>query len=303
MIHAKKIFGWLFFSAILVSMYGQQEPDLSFDPVVEVPTFSGKGPVVGIDGGHNNLHQLDGGFAPFAKLLEADGFSMKAVSEMTEEEFKGLDIFVIANPLHESNVGNWKNPVPSAFTEREINLLYDWVAAGGRLLVIADHMPYGGAADQLARKFGFSYENGFVMSQPQQWPPETYRKRDGTLNENVLTAGLDSLAGFTGSALQCPENAISLGRFPATHQLLLPEVAWQFNENTVRQKLDVFVPGALLEMRAGRVAFFTEASMFTAQIVQDKYKVGFNSPKAPHNQQFVLNVMHWLAGPPDPKKK
>jgi len=288
----------LLLSAIIMAqalLYAQQSPDLNFTPSVESARYAnGKGPKVGIDGAHNNLHQLDGGFAPFGKLLKADGYQTAAVDEITEEQLKALDIFVIANPLHESNIGNWKNPTPSAFTDKEIKLIASWVEEGGSLLLIADHMPFGGAANELAQQFGFAYENGFVMAKAQQWPPESYHKSDKTLSPSVLTMGVDSLAGFTGSALKPAEGAMVIGRFSDTHQLLLPEVAWQFEENTVKKPLQDYVMGAAMKYGKGKVALFTEAAMFTAQIVQEKYKVGFNSPRAPQNQQFVLNVLHWL---------
>jgi len=71
-------------------------------------------------------------------------------------------------------------------------------------------------------------------------------------------------------------------------------VAWQFEENTIEKPIDNVVMGAIKIHGNGKVAFFTEAAMFTAQIVQEKFKVGFNSPSAPQNIQFVLNTIHWL---------
>lgn len=275
----------------------QQVPDLDFSVSIEAPHYTeGTGPVIGIDGGHNNLHQLDGGFAPFAKLARADGYRVKAVPALDPGKLEALDILIIANALHASNVGNWQNPVPSAFSEAEIDLLEQWVRAGGKLWVIADHMPYGGAARALAERFGFQYENGFVMRKEQAWPPDLYTKSDGNLNDNILTRHLDTLAGFTGSALKAPEGALVAGTFLPTHQLLLPEVAWQFDEKTEVGSVDGYVLGAVQAYGLGKVAFFTEAAMFTAQIVQEKFKVGFNSPVAPYNQQFALNILHWLEG-------
>jgi ketosteroid isomerase-like protein len=291
----KKIFLPLFCLLCSGYLFAQQVPDHSFSPQVDRALYTtGKGPVIGIDGAHHNLHQLEGGFGPFASLARADGYQAVAVDTLSRQVLESLDILVIANPLHTSNVGNWKNPVPSAFSEEEISLIEDWVRSGGSLLSIADHMPYGGAAASLAAKFGFTYENGFVVSQQRQWPPEMYRKSEGTLNSNVFTIGVDSLAGFTGSALLPHKEALIVGAFPPQHRLLLPEVAWEFDENTPEKPLENYVMGAAMPYGKGKVAFFTEAAMFTAQIVQDKYKVGFNSDRAPDNQRFVRNVLHWL---------
>ncbi|GAB5554784.1 MAG: hypothetical protein Sapg2KO_43750 [Saprospiraceae bacterium] len=289
----------LFFVCFVIlsihSSLAQQSPDTLFTPQLTQAKYDlGQGPVVAIDGGHNNLHRLDGGFAPFARLLSADGYQMRAMNAFSPEAFADIDVLVIVNALHESNIRNWKLPTPSAFTKTEIDLVNKWVEAGGRLLVIADHMPYGGAANDLAQAFGFQYENGFAMGKTQRWPPELYTKEASTLLDNELTKGIPELAGFTGSALIAPKTATTIAIFPKKHRLLLPEVAWQFKNNSTKKPLKQQVFGAVQDYGKGKVAFFTEAAAFTAQIVQKDFKVGFNSPKAPYNQQFVLNVMHWL---------
>lgn len=54
---------------------------------------------------------------------------------------------------------------------------------------------------------------------------------------------------------------------------------------------------AAFEVGRGRVAAFGEAGMFTAQVRgEDQQPVGMNHPNASDNAQFVLNVLHWLAG-------
>jgi hypothetical protein len=54
---------------------------------------------------------------------------------------------------------------------------------------------------------------------------------------------------------------------------------------------------ALVEHGKGKVAFFGEAGMFTAQIAADgATKMGMNSPLAEHNWKFVLNLMRYLDG-------
>ncbi len=39
----------------------------------------------------------------------------------------------------------------------------EWVRAGGALFLIADHMPFPGAAENLAAAFGFTFYNGFAI--------------------------------------------------------------------------------------------------------------------------------------------
>src|SRR4029453_17380278 len=55
--------------------------------------------------------------------------------------------------------------------------------------------------------------------------------------------------------------------------------------------------GAVLTFGKGRVAVFGEAAMFSAQLAgPDKEPMGMNASVAKNNPQFLINVMHWLAG-------
>jgi len=287
-----------------VQLIAQQEPDLDFPITVENPTYAdGETVLIGIDASHNNLHTLKTNFAPFAKLLKEDGYQPISIDEVTKENLENLTVFVVANALHTSNIENWRRPVANAFSDHEIDIIEDWVESGGSLLVIADHMPFAGASNELAARFGFSYVDGFVLAKDQVWPPDTYSKEAGNLLETPITAGIDSIIGFTGSAVLPPQDATVIAKFPETHQILVSEVAWQFDEDTEIQAIGNTVMGAVTNFRKGRVAFFSEAAMFTAQIVQDRYKVGFNSPAAPQNMQFVLNTIHWLDSEVEKKMK
>lgn len=54
---------------------------------------------------------------------------------------------------------------------------------------------------------------------------------------------------------------------------------------------------ALVEAGAGKVAFFGEAGLFTAQIAADgETQMGINNPMALYNWKFVLNVIRYLDG-------
>lgn len=54
---------------------------------------------------------------------------------------------------------------------------------------------------------------------------------------------------------------------------------------------------AIVEYGSGKVAFFGEAGMFTAQIAADgSTKMGINNTQAEHNWKFILNLMRYLDG-------
>ena len=91
------------------SVSAQQRPDTKFIPEIVEPLFDvSVAPVICIDSAHNNLHTLDGGFSPFARLMKANGFQMRDLSSSVSnrEVLLGCDIYAIINPLHESNLGN-----------------------------------------------------------------------------------------------------------------------------------------------------------------------------------------------------
>ena len=58
---------------------------------------------------------------------------------------RDVDILVIANAGTDAE-SSWELPTPSAFTDDEIDVVVRWVADGGALFLIADHMPAAGAA-------------------------------------------------------------------------------------------------------------------------------------------------------------
>jgi len=281
----------------------QQVPDTLFRFDNPHPSYpSGRGPRVLIDGAHHNFHTREGGFTAFAHLLEGDGYRVASLSH----EIAGptvLDqcrILVIANALNASNENSWALPTPSAFTPTEIRTIRKWVEEGGRLLLIADHMPFAGAAQDLGNAFGFAFLNGFAFTGERSWPPSVFSPADNTLGHSPVTTTtdpadrIDRVATFTGSAFRIPDRAIPILVFRSDHWSLEPDTAWQFHDNTPRQSLEGYYQGAIASVGKGKIAVFGEAAMFTAQIVNGQMPVGFNSPDAPQNARFILNLFRWL---------
>lgn len=277
---------------------GQQLADSDFDYPIEAPLFEqGKGPVVAIDQGHNNFHTLNGRYAPFARLLTKDGFRLTSLDgKLDIKKLSQIDILVISNPIHQSNLGNWVLPNPSAYTQTEIDALKNWVRKGGRLFLIADHMPFGGAAANLAEAFGFSFTNGFARF-PTQQGFDTFQKTNKTILSHTVTEGVGQVMTFTGQAFQVPKKADGLLRFPNGSYSLEPDTAWRFNESTFRRDISGWYQGALLKAGKGRVAVFGEAAMFTTQLAgAQKMKVGMNTKGAEENPILLRNLMKWLSG-------
>lgn len=288
--------------ALFLGLKAQQLPDTSFKIPITQPAFAKeKAPVIFIDGAHHNFHQKSTGFLPLTLLLEKEGYIVKSTNQkITDtEQLKSCDILVIANALNASNAADWNAPNPSAFTKGEIKIINRWVKKGGQLLLIADHMPFGGAVKELAASFGIEWQNSFVGSQGRVWPPNTFRKHTGTLKalpSKIELHPVDSVATFTGSAFKLPRKGLPVFVLTDADTALLTDSAWKF-AHAEKLPLNGFVQGGLLNYGKGTIAAFGEAAMFTAQVVNGNYKVGFNSPDAPQNLNFIRNVFYVLAEP------
>jgi len=272
----------------------QQVADPNADLSVAQPAYArDSGPRVVIDGAHNNFHAVDGRYAPFAQMLRNDGLRVSgSTAPFTEESLRSVDLLVIANALAAEDVEEWRTPNPSAFTPDEIAAVRAFVERGGSLLLIADHMPMAGAAQDLGAAFGITFDNGFANDGDSE--PDIFTRENGGLVDDPVTSGVTQVRSFTGSAFAAP-NARPLMRLGSRWTVLLPEVAWQFDDATPRVSGEGKLQGALLEIGQGRVAVFGEAAMFTAQLAGPQaVPMGLNAPGAEQNKQFALNVIHWL---------
>jgi len=277
------------------------------------PTYPlGSGPVVWIDEAHNNEPVTAGRYIPLVRVLEADGYVIQYLrTEFTPESLKGVEILVIIGAIHDRNLENWSrlgdglplsepDPVLSAFSQREIAAVNDWVTSGGALLLLAEHMPIAGAMTLLAKSFGFQLLNGFVED-PETWDPPIFRKSESTLVDHPITHGIrgeasvEFVATFDGAAFTAEgaEPLMILGPQYVSYQ---PEITWEIDENTPARSVAGWFQGAVKNFHDGRLAVFGDATMFTAQLKSDGSRMGMNSSEGVQNLQFLLNVMHWLSG-------
>src|SRR5688500_8035830 len=267
----------------------QQVADTLYNPPILNAAYPlSSGPVIHIDQAHHNFHTLSGRFKPFANLLQRDGYNVKASDlPFSKASLEAASILVIANAIHPDNERQWTLPTPSAFSEEEIMAVNEWVKAGGSLLLIADHMPFPGASEQLAASFGVKFYNGFVRKKKNN-DGDIFERSNG-LRECALTNGrtedekVSSLQSFTGQAFEIPVAAVPVIVLDAEYELLLPQTAWQFNKDTSRASAAGLVQGAYMNYGSGRLVVFGEAAMFTAQREGKNNKFGMNSPSAKQN--------------------
>jgi hypothetical protein len=289
------------------SLVAQQVADLKYRPEIPAPTYpAGKGPRVAIDEAHHNFHTAAGRYRPFAELVRRDGYVVTGfTSTFTAASLRDVAVLVIANPLHARNVGDWSLPTPSAFTAAEIAAVRAWVETGGSLLLIADHMPFPGAAGDLARAFGVEFSNGYAR--PGHRKPnttDTFARETG-LVESAVTRGragdppVTAVATFGGSAFRLPAGARPVLVFGPESVSQETTKAPGVTPGAPVIPIEGWAQGAVLATGRGRVAIFGEAAMFSAQVSgPTQAPMGMNAPAAKQNHQLLLNVLHWLSRTP-----
>jgi hypothetical protein len=278
----------------------QQMPDPEFNISVANPAYSKSGPRVMFDEAHHNFHTMDGRYQPFANLLLNDGYRViRNRVPFTKKSLEDFKILVIANALGAEEMDD-TGADSSAFTEAEIEAVYDWVRGGGSLLLIADHAPFGGAAESLAKKFGVGMSKGFTLDEAnsQEGNPTLiiYSRENKMLLEHPITAGrgdaekINKVMSFTGQSLVGPEGSYAILKLAETAKDTPDRNGTTFTSAAGRAQALAFKVGK------GRVVVHGEAAMLSAQIAgPNKSKMGMNVPGT-DNKQYTLNLMHWLSG-------
>jgi len=288
-----------------------------------------EGPIILIDAGHHNIGLNNR--PAIIKYLENDGFRVRELEgQFDDEVLEGVDIVIIEGALAKRNAlpsdsptiedvsQAWRLPTPSAFSGEEISVLNQWVETGGSLLLVFDHMPLAGAAQELAQTFGIEISNGYAVDErllTELTPPIVaraasivFRRSEKTLADHPITNGrnpaerVDSVATFVGSAFRLPSSTHSLMTLEASFISLLPEVAWEFSEATASEPIDRWSQGGALHIGQGRLAVFGEHGILvTPEMVATDPEDDEGNPQL-QNPQLLLNVLHWLSGLLDSSK-
>jgi len=280
------------------SARAQQIVDIDFKAGVSQPAFTKNFPRVMFDEGHNNYLTRLGRYKPFVNLIELDGYqvvtSRKTFSKESLETFK---VLIIADALGAEDVDDAEAGHP-AFADNECDAVRDWVKAGGSLLLITDHAPFGGAAEILAKRFGVEMSAGTTrdpaLPDGQNWFISS--RENKLVLDHAITAGrsdtekINRVMTFGGQTLKGPEGSAAFLRLSQT---AVEAAALPPNKETPAAGQSQAIA---LRFGKGRVVVLGEASMLNAQVSgRQRAPVGINSPDA-DNQQLALNIMHWLSG-------
>jgi len=285
-----------------VDLFSQQVVDSLYNPQIIDKIYPNQGgTVIYIDEGHNNFHTKEGRYMSFTNILELDGYQVKSYNKIFDDNnLKELDIMVIANALPDSLSSPITTPTESAFTKDEIISLKKWVSNGGALFLIADHMPFAGAAVELANKFGFEFYDSFIMYSYEDGVID-FDKKNGSLSEGFITNGrnlneeVNYIRTFIGQGFKIPANATSILKLDESQTVFLVDTMWVFNDKVKNFPAKNLSQGSVMNFEKGKIAVFGEAAMFTAQLAgSERTKVGMNTKGAEENYQLLLNIIHWL---------
>jgi len=305
--HVKRsICATLAFFIALFDLEVNSEPvvDWQFDAEIVNPMYPElTGPIVLIDDGHRNYHTKSEGYWPFSVVLEKDGYLVGSIrSAFAKESLASAKILVIANAIHPQNQDSWARPIHSAFTDLEIDVVEEYVRKGGSLFLIFDHMPFSGAAQRLANRFGVDVVDGFVFGydsgESLMGANFVFRRERGDIGDHPITRGrnqnerIAQVATFTGSAMLSPGGATSILNLNGDFRAWIPKVAWEFDSRMAYLDVKGWCQGMALEHGKGRVVIFSEAAMFTSQRID---RIGLRHRDARDNQQLLLNIVHWLS--------
>lgn len=239
-------------------MAAQQGPDTTWAPTIARPAFTRGGPRVGIDEAHQNFHTVAGRYGPFARLLARDGYRVSASTQpFTSRSLAAFQVLVIANARGGDDLESAANP---AFTAEERAAVREWVRGGGSLLLIADHAPFGSAAEALSREFGVEMSQGFTLDTAagrSDGNPSFlhFSRQNGLLGQHPILEGRDpservsTVRSFTGQSLSIPAGAAALLRLSPTAQDRAPPTAEEARDQAARRQR--MVDSIMAAMRAG----------------------------------------------------
>ena len=292
-----------------IGAWSAQRADYGWRPPIDTPAFAaGTGPRIAIDHAHHNASTANwwGRFWPFGRLLRADGYRVRYVTDRFEPAtLAGIDVLVIANASGGAKpqflginlpIGGGAARDAPAFAPREIAALEQWVAQGGSLLLIADHAPFGAANAALASAFGVHMHAGFTEVPGEPSDPLRFTRTNQRLDTaHPVVSGVGGGAPvtcvqtFTGQSLDGPADAAILLRLPRNAMETVDD------DGHLREAPAGAAQGLAFAHGRGRVVVLGEAAMLTAQVA-DRVPFGMQLPGC-DNVAFARNVLRWLSIP------
>jgi hypothetical protein len=284
-----------------------QRADSAFDVKIAHPAYTMAHPRVLIDEAHRNFHTYSGRYQPFASLIANDGYQVSPNRDsFTTDVLRKCEILVVANARGSAPTG-MPGAVGPAFTDDECQAVRDWVKAGGALLLITDHNPFGASAENLGKQFKVEMSKASVAD-PANVEPDVrgllFSRDKKLVGDHPITRGrseaerVNRVRTFTGQGLKGPIGSTPLLIFARTATVGNPQKPVSASGQS---------QGLALKFGKGRVVVLGEAAQLSAQLTgiaerNPRNMMGMNAPGS-DNRQFALNILHWLSGLLDPAEK
>lgn len=261
--------------------------------------------------------------APFDESMLLDTDILIIATAVAPENQIAIDP-VSATPSEQTEalLNAWRLPTPSAFSQREIEIIRLWVESGGALLIMIDHMPFPGGVSDLAAAFGMRVSNGYVTDSTQMGADYSgasvaanllFSRQERTLASHAITDGLSGgqrvnlVASFVGSAVRLPDGAVSLLTLGPEHVSFLPDVAFLSDsalpsDSMPRESVEGWSQFGVMRYGRGRVALMAEFGLASRDedipgFVQmlEAQGVSFPDPADIQNSQLFNNTLDWLS--------
>jgi hypothetical protein len=274
-----------------------QVVDPDYDTRVARPAYVTQHPAVQFDEAHLNLHKAEGLYKPFVSLIANDGYRVTVNGKpFTEETLAPHQVLVIANA--QGGRGSDAAAANAAFTAAECQAVDAWVRAGGSLLLITDHYPWGAAAQPLAKRLGVGMSQGQTIDPQNSFPNRPsqliFAQENELLGNHPIVWGrgpveqLGRVVTYSGQSLMGPRGSIAFLRLSDT----------AVDRSSVDNSLTPAggrAQGVAFVHSKGRVVVLGEAGALSAQFMQGNIPFGMNA-EGNDNRQLSLNIMHWLSG-------
>lgn len=297
-----------------VETTGNMSDDAAYRPLLKHRAFTRNGPTVLLDEGHGAT-EFDGGFY---RLATADGYRIQRLRDtLTPDLLRKANILVIMGPGVKGALQSPMAPAP-AFTDEEAKAVREWIENGGALLFALNGFAAG--PHSVLSRLGIEFNLGAVTD--PEIPRETDQNGSGGYifsGEKLLSSshkiflGRSSaeqvrtviLKGMTPirtmpeeaeTLLQCSGNAQF---YPDFRQV---QAAAKAKGSTQHSSGPIPDPHAAIaiaySLGKGRVVVlgdvFISAGVFYS--TENPRSGVYQGLRQGDNQQFTLNVMHWLSG-------
>jgi hypothetical protein len=304
---ARLLLAWLL---VPLASCHRDRGDTSFDTSVANPAYTSDHPVLAFDEGHREHHESRGTYTPFAELARHDGYKIARIDDpITEDRLSGVRVLVIACAQGEGETGE-----APAFSPAECTAIERWVDAGGSLLLVTDHFPFGSAAESLGKKFGVEMSKGMTADAIQydrEWKDDTqldFNRENHLLGIHPVTEGrstqerVERVVTYTGQSVRGPSGSTMFLRHGPTAVMRAPHAKVEKTSTGSRVLVEYgdekpaegWGQGVALVHGRGRVVVLGEAAVLTAQKDGER-KFGMNA-KGNDDRKLALNTLHWLSG-------